>query len=187
MVGRKVIFLKIKQVELENFMIFHSLSMQFSDGINLIFGENSTGKTAILKILYASTKAVSDSMNQKKTILKEPFQKHLVQKITGVFRPERDAIGRLVGRKQGSNRSEVEIFLEQSDKLSFGFGNRQVNRIDMNAVVKNEIEPFIPIYIPPKEIISATGNFTSLYDEFHIEFDETYYDLAKLLLRPLKK
>lgn len=187
MVGRKVIFLKIKQVELENFMIFHSLSMQFSDGINLIFGENSTGKTAILKILYASTKAISDSMNQKKTILKEPFQKHLVQKITGVFRPERDAIGRLVGRKQGSNRSEVEIFLEQSDKLLFGFGNRQVNRIDMNAVVKNEIEPFIPIYIPPKEIISATGNFTSLYDEFHIEFDETYYDLAKLLLRPLKK
>ena len=43
------------------------------------------------------------------------------------------------------------------------------------------------IYIPPKEIISATENFRYLYEEMHIAFEETYYDLAKLLDRPLKK
>ena len=45
----------------------------------------------------------------------------------------------------------------------------------------------MPIFIPPKEIISSTSNFTSLYDDYHIAIDETYYDLARLLMRPLKK
>ena len=43
------------------------------------------------------------------------------------------------------------------------------------------------VYIPPKEIISATENFVSLYDDYHIAFEETYYDLARLLERPLRK
>ena len=46
---------------------------------------------------------------------------------------------------------------------------------------------FTPVYIPPKEIISSTENFGSLYDEFHIAFEETYYDLCRLLERPLRK
>lgn len=39
----------------------------------------------------------------------------------------------------------------------------------------------------PKKIISATENFSSLYSQFHIAFEETYYDLAQLLERPLRK
>lgn len=35
-----------------------------------------------------------------------------------------------------------------------------------------------PVYIPPKEIISATENFGSLYSDYHIAFEETYYDLT---------
>lgn len=43
------------------------------------------------------------------------------------------------------------------------------------------------MYIPPKEIISATENFGSLYSDYHIAFEETYYDLTRLLERPLRK
>ena len=38
---------KIKSVEISNFMLFHNLKMDFSPGINLISGENSTGKKAL--------------------------------------------------------------------------------------------------------------------------------------------
>ena len=37
------------------------------------------------------------------------------------------------------------------------------------------------IYIPTKEMISTVEHFVSLYDEYHIDFEEMYYDLAKLL------
>ena len=43
------------------------------------------------------------------------------------------------------------------------------------------------IYIPTKEMISTVEHFVSLYDEYHIDFEEMYYDLAKLLDRPLSK
>lgn len=43
------------------------------------------------------------------------------------------------------------------------------------------------IYLPPKEIISTTENFSALYEDYHIAFEETYYDLSKLLARPLRK
>ncbi len=181
----RAIFLKIKRVELENFMIFDALSTSFSDGINLIFGENATGKTALLKVLYTTAKVVSDA-NQKQSFWKDAQERMLVEKITGVFRPERDAVGRLVSRKQGSNHADVKVFFE-TDTFSFGFGNRQTNHVDIDSTIERSKERFIPIYIPPKEAISTTGNFTSLYDDYHIEFEETYYDLAKLLLRPLKK
>ena len=43
------------------------------------------------------------------------------------------------------------------------------------------------IYIPTKEMISTTEHFATLYEEYHIDFEEMYYDLAKLLDRPLSK
>ena len=36
-------------------------------------------------------------------------------------------------------------------------------------------------------MISSTEHFQSLYDEYHIDFEEMYYDLTKLLDRPLKR
>lgn len=36
-------------------------------------------------------------------------------------------------------------------------------------------------------MISTTEHFVSLYEEYHIGFEEMYYDLAKLLARPLSK
>lgn len=43
------------------------------------------------------------------------------------------------------------------------------------------------LYIPTKEMISTTEHFATLYKEYHIDYEEMYYDLAKLLDRPLSK
>jgi hypothetical protein len=111
----------------------------------------------------------------------------LVEKFQGVFRPDKDAIGRLVNRKQGSNRAEITISFDNCPPLQIGFGNRQERHIDINSAELPVIGTVSPVYIPPKEIISSTENFVSLYTDYHIAFEETYYDLARLLERPLKK
>ena len=46
----------IKKLELDNFMIFNHLDVEFSPDINIISGENSMGKTALIKILYSCMK-----------------------------------------------------------------------------------------------------------------------------------
>ncbi|MCL2361201.1 MAG: AAA family ATPase [Defluviitaleaceae bacterium] len=48
----------IKSIKLENFTVFENIEVDFSPGINVFIGENGTGKTHLLKILYAITDTV---------------------------------------------------------------------------------------------------------------------------------
>ncbi|HWT77007.1 MAG TPA: AAA family ATPase [Mobilitalea sp.] len=177
----------VNRLKLSNFMIFENLDLEFSKNINIISGENSTGKTAVLKILYSSLKAVNEANKSRSDLTREKNEEILVSKLQGVFRPDNYSIGRLVGRIQGSNRAEISVGLSDNSEMSFGFGNRQEKHLDMHYPIKDFMKGIEPVYIPPKEIISATENFISLYTEYHIAFEETYYDLARLLDKPLRK
>lgn len=179
--------MQIYSIDIKNFMIFNSLNLEFSPNINIICGENSTGKTALIKLLYSCLKGYSNACTTKGSITKEKLESMLVSKLQGVFRPDKDVIGRLVNRKQGSNRADIVVNFDNAYDLKFGFGNRQEKHIE---IINNEfidLDKMTPVYIPPKEIISSTENFGSLYDDYHISFEETYYDLTRLLERPLKK
>ena len=44
---------KIEIIRLENFTVFENFKLELSRGINIFVGENVTGKTHLLKILYA--------------------------------------------------------------------------------------------------------------------------------------
>ena len=179
--------MKINKLEMDNFMIFNHLDVEFSPDINIISGENSTGKTALIKMLYSCLKGYSNACTSKGDITKEKVESMLVSKLQGVFRPDKDAVGRLVNRKQGSNRADIKVSFCDDSVLQIGFGNRQEKHIE---IINNDIlnlDKVSPVYIPPKEIISATENFGSLYQDYHIAFEETYYDLARLLERPLRK
>lgn len=178
--------MKIQQLELQDFMIFHKIDTKFSPNINIICGENGTGKTALIKLLYSCVKSCDILQNSKNDTTKEKFESILVSKLQGVFRPEKNNVGRLVYRRQGSNRAEISVYFNRGCSLEVGFGNRQEKHVDITAS-KFPLPSCNAIYIPPKEIISSTENFVSLYTDYHIAFEETYYDLARLLERPLKK
>ena len=45
--------MKIKKLTLDNFMAFGNTQIDWSDNINIICGENSTGKTTLLKVMYS--------------------------------------------------------------------------------------------------------------------------------------
>lgn len=165
-------------------MIFDNLKINWSPNINIICGENSTGKTTLIKLMYASLKATNNKKLSAMT--QEQIETAIVEKIQGIFRPDEKKIGRLVSRKQGSNRTDIKLGLEKKESISFGFGNRQERHADVKLEM-GDLKKFEPIYIPPKEMISSTEHFQSLYDHYDIDFEEMYYDLTKLLDRPLKR
>lgn len=175
--------MKIKKLELNNFMAFQNAEMNWSDNINIICGENSTGKTTLLKVMYSLLKPISNG--SKNNLTKEMEEQLFVKKIQGVFRPDEMKIGRLVSRKQGSNRTQFSVELEKNQKIVVGFGNRQENHADISIRQNEKTKKFDVIYIPTKEMISTVEHFVSLYDEYHIDFEEMYYDLAKLLDRSI--
>ena len=57
--------MKIHSVKLENFMLFDKLNTEFSPNVNLIFGENSSGKTALIKLLYSCAKRIPEILEKK--------------------------------------------------------------------------------------------------------------------------
>ncbi len=177
----------ISKLKLKNFMLFDELDMNFSKNINVISGENSTGKTAILKILYSVIKSINEANKFKSDITKEQNEEILVSKLQGVFRPDDDKIGRLVTRGQGRRHSDVNVNINDNSKIEFGFSTNQERHVEISQNLRGFVKSVEPIYLPPKEIISATENFASLYNDYHIAFEETYYDLALLLDRPLKR
>lgn len=177
--------MKIKKLTLSNFMAFENAEMNWSDNINIICGENSTGKTTLLKVMYSLVKPLSNG--GRDILTKEMEEQLFVKKIQGVFRPDEMKIGRLVSRKRGSNRTDFSVELEKDQKIAVGFGNRQENHADISVKQGEKGKKYDAIYIPTKEMISTVEHFVSLYDEYHIDFEEMYYDLAKLLDRPLSK
>ena len=50
--------MKIKTLRLKNFMIFKENEIDWSKNINIICGENSTGKTTLLKVMYSMLKPI---------------------------------------------------------------------------------------------------------------------------------
>ena len=177
--------LKINTLILNHFMLFENAEFNWSKNINIICGENSTGKTTLLKVMYSILKPLGKG--HKEAVTKEIEEKMFVDKLQGVFRPDGMKIGRMVTRKQGSNRTDFSVLLEKNQRISIGFGNRQENHADISMEQLKTSGDFDVIYIPTKEMISTTEHFVSLYEDYHLDFEEMYYDLAKLLDRPLSK
>lgn len=179
--------MKIKALHANNFMIFNDLNIELSPNINVISGENSTGKTALIKMLYSCLKGYANAFNLKGNITKDDLERTIVSKFQGVFRPDNDSMGRLVNRRPGNNNADISIALSNGSEIKIGFSRKSSKHIEMLNGSSADIGKISPVYIPPKEIISATENFGSLYDDYHIAFEETYYDLARLLEKPLRK
>ena len=204
--------MKIRRITLENFMLFDKLEAEFSPHINIICGENSTGKTVLAKALYACAKCRRNAQNAQEqgsalfayqraeSMKKEPnhldlrhpayWRDFLSPGLTGAFRPENGDILRL------SNRySEEQTFLAADffgDNLTkdeslwvWWKRNGHVSRSAVPELPKSNASDIV--YIPTREMISVMENFASLYEDYHIPFDETCYDLTRLLDRPQKK
>ena len=50
----------IKCIGLKNFTVFEDFQLEVSSGINVFVGENGTGKTHLLKALYAACEITKD-------------------------------------------------------------------------------------------------------------------------------
>ena len=66
-------------------MLFDRLSLRWSPKINIISGENSTGKTTLIKAMYAALKGVSEGRLDRMT--KEEIEGGLVKSSRASFVP----------------------------------------------------------------------------------------------------
>lgn len=166
----------ISRLELKNFTVFSEANLEFSPQLNVIVGENGTGKTHLLKVMYAFLSVGFSSQRSHSVIFPS-----LQEEFENVFRA--DGLWSLA--KAGSSGSS-----DSQAKLSFGKKGSYIttNFITGNSAVDlAEVEIFRPVYLPSRELLSIYPNFVSVYETTSLEFDETWRDTCVLLGAPLKK
>lgn len=171
----------LEKIKFERFTAFEKLEVLFSPGINIFIGENGTGKTHILKSIYAACDIVKSKEN-------------FANKINNIFYPSEKQIGRLVKRSGVSSKGFVEISRKIDGerratlRLSLSNHTTKVDKAIVTGATKYWREaPIDAAYIPVKDMMANAPGFRSLYDEREIHFEEIYVDIIRKAFLPLLK
>ena len=176
----------IDHLNLEGFAIFKQ-PLQWHDhgGLNLIIGENDTGKTHLLKLLYAVSRAAEECW--KKAEGPEPVElsEILATKLRWVFLPHRLELGRLVSRG-GNHRLKAQIGWRDKGSLRFAYGKDTTSKImELHSDGLSALKGIRANYLPPKEILSIFDAIVATRETQEVAaFDDTYYDLVKDFRQP---
>ncbi len=172
----------IAGIQIENFTAFGNLDIPLSPRINVIIGSNGTGKTHLLKAIYALAIASRPTSAVEGSEKDENAQ--LTNKLLRVFSPGESRIGAL--RARGASGG-ARLCLTSSDDtrvaISFNSNSRGV-QVERDARSEAQSRP---VFIPTKEVLSLVR---AVQDESHdratveMIFDDTYLDLAELLANP---
>ena len=170
----------LKKARFQNLTTVPNDEWKFSSGLNVIIGENGLGKSHVLKVIYSLLKVQAG-----KEFSKASLEKSYADKLIGVMRPE--SIGRLVKRKQGRDRCEIELIMKDSSKnCSIAFATNAKSQVEVVRAPKERLA-LPPVYLPTRELATLCPWFVSLYDNFHVEFEEAWRDTVSLLGAPSVK
>lgn len=170
----------LTKIKFKSFTAFEKLEIDCSSGLNVFIGTNGTGKTHILKTLYAACDI---------TMSKKGF----AEKINKVFLPSKEQIGHLVKRSSVSTSGYTEITRKlpssrESIKIRLSMSNhtKTPDKASVSGFPKRWLENKIEsVYIPVKEMLSNAPGFRSLYSSRHLAFEEIYADILDRALLPL--
>lgn len=182
----------LKQMNIKNLTVFPDAKLKFGRNLNVIVGENGSGKTHLLKMAY-SVLAVSAEEGRKPNATsptKSALQTKIADKLVNVFRPE--SLGRLARRKQGRERCDVSLIFGEYDQLQhgcdieFGFATNSKSEVSIEKLPQAWVNKS-PVYLPTRELLTIFPNFVSVYEGHYLEFEETWRDTCILLGAPIQR
>lgn len=171
----------IKQIDIENITLFDKAQFEFSGGLNILIGKNSTGKTHLMKLLYALSKAyeIADNLEKNAAKFSLPITKELLKNFMI------NKVGKLCSSVNGRCHAKINIYNDLKEQTSLEFTHQQ-EEVSITQYAKNLLE-VSSVYIPTKEILTMYQGFISRYLEGELTIEKIYFDLAVKLGIPLKK
>lgn len=140
--------------------IHDAFELLFSDGINVIIGENGTGKTTLLKMIYAATQWSIEHTNAGKT---DKFHKFFSNNIDDSDLLKNDA------GKQGYCGFEVS-----DGKHTFSYSLSHKGFFNLGDWLGLNMQS---VFIPTTEMLSHSKGFLALNEKFKMPFDGTQIDI----------
>lgn len=175
----------IEQLKLKNFMAFENLEVAFSPKINIIIGENGSGKTQLLKSIYALHGSMPKITAGKHSLDDNAFTSLLTIQLIKLFMPLSGKLGKM-HHAAADDRAQLQYIFSGGKQATIEFHNNSQKVAFKLYESGNDLDD-TSVFIPSKEVLSFLRGFVSLYDKYEISFDRTYQDIALLLdLPPLR-
>jgi len=150
--------MSIESIGLKNFTVFKNFRIDVSSSINIFIGENGTGKTHLLKAIYAACE-LSRAESQNDELLKcfkEKQQEANLLRNKNIGQLTISITSRNVTRKQIRGSELVEYFLEIPDGKKFP-----------------------AVYIPVKDMLTHSAGFLAMANKYRdFPFDKTLTDIV---------
>jgi hypothetical protein len=172
-----------EHLELDDFMAFSRARLELGRDLNVFVGENGTGKSQLLKVLYSGLEVLHGL-----PIGGAPNPQHLggflQRKLTDVFRPG-PSLASLI--RDGAPNARVG-FHDSARLIALDWNLARSNAEIAIADVVTQARAPRPVFIPPVDLLAFFPGFVSSYQARHLEFDETWFDTSMLLgLPPLRQ
>ncbi|WP_437836605.1 AAA family ATPase [Sorangium sp. So ce1153] len=173
--------MKLTRLTLRGFTVFSDAAFDFAPGVNVLIGENGTGKSHVLKLVYALTEAARRfAAGEGLDGGAEPKLDDLVRgMLMGVFQP--DSLDSFAKYSPG----QADVSLEWEDA-------RVEVTLPTRAALTSKADGDLsrigrPLFIPPREVLSIFPGFVEAWVRRESAFDRTYFDLCMALgLMPLR-
>ncbi len=171
----------LKSFHLKNFTVFSDATFDFGKHLNVIVGENGSGKSHVLKAAYVaiavSAQRAAAAPNDSPT--KTYLETAIADKLRNTFRP--DELGRLARRRWGPSPCEMTYTFDQSAlDLSLRFSATAKSKVVITKLPTTWLDK-VPVFLPTRELLTIYPGFVSLYQNSQTQFDETWYDTCLLL------
>lgn len=168
----------IKSITVDNLGPIPQMKSGNLSKINLIIGPNQSGKTFLLKALYAALKTIEQYKRGKENRLDKEI---LSDKLYWTF--QASELGSIV--RKGQNALSFSIKSDKKEEFAYSFGpsTTKLANIDKNTFAPRSSNT---VFIPAKEILSIRDIIIEAKDENQFGFEEPYSDLAKALSRTQK-
>lgn len=171
----------LKTLKLQNFTVFKEARLKFSPGLNIIIGENGTGKSHLLKLGYALQTIMN---NFREGRVSEKLNPILSSNIIHAFNYIYSMYGSMLVYKF-SNNVFPHFFAEFFSREYIGFDLFNLEKTFRYNGEEGKTDSIL--FIPTKEILSIYKGFRSTLKNRELAFDGTYLDLAEALdLPPFK-
>lgn len=167
--------MSITKTYLKNFTVFKEEELEFSNGINVLIGENGTGKTHLLKSIYATCE-ISKKENRDIDIISDYFNVGLSKGefFTRILKP-----------------LELKVYAKDSkliEEKQYLMGKLYLNLNNLGTSISGSDEECSyeigfpdkeqkSIFIPAKEMLSHSKGFLALNNKYDMPFDKTYVDI----------
>lgn len=167
--------MSIESIELKNFTVFKNLKVNFSKGINVIIGENGTGKTQLIKAIYADiqiskSKNINDISRYFKSVnVNDVF---FVRQLKPLFLE--------VKASKIKNKSDKEYTIDKINFESNGSNLSLRNEDQCSYEISYPEKEINSTFIPAKDMLTHSKGLVSMADKFNeFPFDKTLIDIIK--------